>query len=241
MLLRRCRQHLSLTVIVLARDKMELLKRIPVAHISDKLDELGIKGIMDIEIKPIFDGARLAGPAITLLETVPRDAKTAIGPWELRVVDRAKAGDVLVISAPESARNLALFGGVMAIGSQAKGLAGVVCDGATRDSFEIRKRKFPCFTRGTSPIDTGRRVAAVGIDECVECGGVYVEPGDFIVGDDDGVAVIPKANIDDIIEYGTAKLEREVLIEKRIREGESVMKIYYPALYEEDRRKKRSS
>jgi 4-hydroxy-4-methyl-2-oxoglutarate aldolase len=166
------------------------------------LDHLGKHGGMSAEIKPVWTGARLCGPAVTCL-----------GPdWRIRAMaaDLAEPGDVIVLAVGGVSAH-ACFGDMTATRWQAKGIEGVVIDGATRDVAGIRALGFPVFARQVTPSNyhypAGADHGAVNVP--VVCGGVLVEPGDVVLGDDDGLVVVPRGMAAEIATAASAYLEKE--------------------------------
>lgn len=159
-----------------------------VASISDALARRGIASTMDHEIKPVFR-KKLVGPAVTVSE---EQADGAGAPTHaLEAIDHAAPGSVMVIGVGGE-RNVAVWGGLMTAGAHARGLAGAVLDGGARDIEEIeRDYEFAVYARSVSPNTTVGRFRTIASDVPVVCGGVTVRPGDWIVGDADGVVVVP--------------------------------------------------
>jgi len=163
-----------------------------VASLADAVDELtGRTGFLPHDMKPLAKG-RIAGPAVTT--SMRKYLATDRGdhaPLHLDVLDEAPAGSVLVIGI-EDGLDVAGIGGLMATTAQVRGLAGAVIDGAARDRDDIVALGFTVFSRSVSPASfIGRRVAHE--KHCpVVCGGVTIRQGDYIVGDSDGVVVLPR-------------------------------------------------
>jgi 4-hydroxy-4-methyl-2-oxoglutarate aldolase len=161
-------------------------------------DHLGKHGALHAEIKPLFPGARLCGPALTVVGAN----------WRLRFMaaDLAQPGDVIVI-VPDALDN-ACFGDMTATRWQTRGIARVVIDGATRDVAGIRALGFPVFARRVTPrifhCPAGADHGAVNVPVC--CGGILIQPGDILLGDDDGVVVIPRLAAVDIAAIASAYL-----------------------------------
>lgn len=155
---------------------------------------------MDHTLVPLWEGARLEGPAYTV--RLPPGENLALH----AAIYRAPAGSVLVVQAGDA--RYAVAGGNVCAVAQARGLAGLIVDGVVRDRAEIRERRFPVFARGVRPIPGGKAERGEeGIS--VVCGGVQVHPGDFLVADEEGVACIPAAQAAALAETARARQARE--------------------------------
>lgn len=196
-------------------DVVARLAKLPTGNLSDAM---GKKGNMDCGIKPVFLQARMGGPAVTV-RGVPGDNLAAhLG------LDQAPAGSVLVIDA-RGFPNAGLFGEIMALASQKKGLAGVVIDGACRDRLGIAELGFPVFSRAVNPGGTVKETLGE-VNVPITCGGRTVNPGDIVVGDADGVVVIPKDSAEPVLEKAEAISANEEKVMERVRRGETLMKIF---------------
>jgi 4-hydroxy-4-methyl-2-oxoglutarate aldolase len=138
---------------------------------------------MDVDIKPVYRDVKLVGSAIT--------AKMLPGDNSLirKVIELAEPGDAIIIDACGEIRH-AVWGGAVSLYCKVEGVAGVIIDGSTTDSLEIADLKWPVFARGISGLVARRLDKGGGINIPVQCGGLIVHPGDLIVADDDGIAVI---------------------------------------------------
>lgn len=162
------------------RAHVEALARFSVALIGDGL---GRRAIMDAGIKPLAPTMRLAGPAVTV-EVHAGDNLMIHAALKL-----ASAGDVLVINGRGDLSH-GIWGGLVTTMALRLGLAGVVVDGAVRDSDELVASGFPVFSRGINP--TGGTKDGLGqVNMPISCGGVPVMPGDVVIGDADGIVVVP--------------------------------------------------
>jgi 4-hydroxy-4-methyl-2-oxoglutarate aldolase len=177
----------------------------------------GQQGAMDHGIKPLDPRMRLAGPAFTI----------AARPGDNLVVHHALThaapGDVLVIDAG-GYLEAGLWGDILTEAALQRGLAGLVVDGAVRDAEAICAAGFPVFARGLSIKGTlknqpGRLQAAV------TCGGVQIAPGDVVVGDRDGVVVIPRSALADTLAAGRRREREEASYREQIRSGRSTIEI----------------
>ena len=174
------------------KEKIEYLKSIDSGVVSDAMDLLGIGGWTN-SIFPTNKDYKIVGKAFTgLFVTAVTGAETAYATYE--VIDMCEAGDVLVLAGAPEGR---LFGGNLAFKSKNQGLEGIVLDGRTRDMSEIEE-KIPMFCRGPINYDSGK-FKLTQVKVTVNCDGTTINPGDIIVGDRDGIMVIPASRLDDVI------------------------------------------
>ena len=155
----------------------------------------------------------LIGPALTIQSMAGNNMMSHLA------LTLAKPGDVLVIDARGYTGN-AVWGGVQALYARKTGVAGLVVDGAIRDVEEMRKMRFPVYCKGVTPAGPHKGWAD-NINVPIQCGGIPVNPGDLIVGDDDGVAVIPQEYIERVYEDSLKRLKLEKSWIKNIENGQS--------------------
>lgn len=201
---------------------VEALLACGVASLADAVDELtGRTGFLPRDMKPLGT-SKIAGPAATV--SMRKYLATDRGehpPRHLDVLDEAPPGSVLVIGI-EDGLDVAGIGGLMSTTALMRGLAGAVIDGAARDRDDIVRMGFPVFARSISPASfIGRRVACAP-QEPVVCGGVTIRPGDYVVGDADGVVVIPLEIADEAARRAAAYEVRERDMLASIRETGSM-------------------
>ena len=203
---------------------VERLRGVSPAWISDAQ---GTANVMAPEINPVWEGAEVVGPAFTarcLANSIITVHKALL---------EAPRGSVLVVDGAGDSSG-ALFGEMMATQARATGIAGLVTDGAVRDRDALRALRFPVFARAVTPrVGSNRRVGAT--QEEVSCGGVVVRPGDLVVGGSDGVSVIPRARLDDVLLALDAVAKKEADIRARLQRGEvladilNLRTLIYPA------------
>lgn len=189
------------------RPDPELVKRASTYQAAILADVGGRRGTLGGSIQSRVSGLKVAGPAFTV-EVRPGDNLMFHAALAL-----AQPGDVIVVDGKGDLTS-ALCGTIMVTQAQASGLAGFVVDAATRDTEEIAVGTFPVFSAGTNP--NGPTKALGGrVNWPVTLAGTTVNPGDLIIGDDDGVVVVPLANIEEILELAEKKVQAEA---KRIAE-----------------------
>ncbi len=188
---------------------MAVLATAPAAVISDALDRLGHREqVLDLAIRPIWPGARLAGVAVPVVVVADTSQPDLPYDGELTALDGLRPGDVPMF-AVEAGVRCASWGELFSCAAIGRGAVGLVVDGLVRDAAQIQALGFPAFARGLSPLDTYARAAVTGIDVAARVGGVDVNPGDLVVGDIDGIVVIPQEIAADVAEAVVTKRRLE--------------------------------
>jgi RraA family protein len=183
---------------------------IAVANISDSMSRMTHGGA---RLRPLHSGGVLAGPALTVKHR-PGDNLMVHA-----ALNRAERGDVLVVDAGGDLTN-AIMGELMLAYAQQIGMAGVVIYGAVRDYGWIRKNSFPVFAAGVThrgPYKSGP--GEINVTIAIE--GMVIEPGDLIVGDDDGLICVSYANTETVYEAANAKQQGEAKTMAAIKAGKA--------------------
>lgn len=205
------------------RDVVSAFEGIPSSIVSDVTGNVGFA--MDSGIKPVYTGAEAAGTALTV-KAAPGDNLIIH-----KAITMAEPGDVLVIDANGYVETGHL-GELMSASCKAHDLAGIVIDGAIRDRADIAEMEFPVYARGVHPQGPLKQDPG-SINITVSCGGVTVEPGDIVVGDGEGVTVVPSDEAETILENAREKLTAEGNLRERVENGEYLFEISgYDELYE---------
>ncbi len=192
-------------------------REVAIASVADAVDKVaGRRGYLDAAVKPRINDKRIAGPAVTVLEG-PTDE--FLPPQHaLDVIDESEAGSVIVI-AIDGEEDVAVWGGLMTAGAMANGHEGAVLDGGIRDIAEIRRDfDFPIFARSASPGTSLGRFKTLAANVAVTIGGIEINPGDLIVGDFDGVVVVPHEHAAAVLEMAREIDQREAEQTRLIRE-----------------------
>lgn len=186
-------------------------------------------------VRPIDPArCRFAGPAVTVRYAPMREDLDPIASIAhpdnpmTRAIETMAPGSVLVIDACGGEQGGAL-GDVLVARLVARGVAAVVSDGAMRDIAAVAGLGLPVFCAAHTPNPSGAQLLAVETGGAIGCGGVLVYPGDVVVGDGDGVAVIPAHLADAIASAGLEQERMEAWIRKRIEQGEPLAGLYPPS------------
>ncbi len=196
-------------------DTLTKLKAQSSATVHEVLDK---RNALVNTIKPLAKGMKVCGSALTV------KAQAGDNLMIIKAISMLEKDQVLVVDSSGDL-DFGPFGEVLAVEAKAKGAAGLIIDGSVRDSEAIIDLDFPVFSAGVSIRGTSK--SAVGlINHDISCGGVVVRAGDLILGDDDGVVVIPYAKAKEVIEKAIKRDESERLTMYRLRNGESLFDVY---------------
>ncbi len=188
--------------------------RIPTTIISDELNrEAG----MEARIAPVSAAVRFVGEALTV--TVMTGDNLALHV----VANSAPRGTVLIVNAGQCSRT-AVWGEILHAAAASQGVAAVIIDGVIRDRAALRQSSVPVFACGSTPNGPHKGWGGT-INAPTQCGGVSVSPGDLIVGDDDGIAVIPRGRLPGLLDRCRERLQAETTLLERVRAGESSVKL----------------
>ena len=189
----------------------EIRKSLFTSVLSDALDSVGHRQqAMSSQIRPLDDQCVLVGRARTAAFMEVWHHEEGTNPYELEIqlVDDLKPFDVPVFACSGSSR-IGPWGELLSTAAKARGAAGAIMDGCTRDVRAIRAMHFPVFHGGIAPLDSKGRARIMALDIPIECAGVRVSPGDLVVGDVDGVVVIPQSIENQVLDLAFQKISGE--------------------------------
>lgn len=193
--------------------------RLRSALVSDALDAIGYRRqCLSAGIVPITGGTVLVGAALPVQIEVVHEVPDVPYQGLLAALDAIGPEQVFVASVGAGS-DVAIWGELVTTVCRARGAAGAVCDGYARDSVKIRETGFPVFCRGTVPTDSNGRSEVRAHNVPVVIDGVRIEPGDLVVADDDGVAIVPAALIDRVVGMAQEKDAHESRFRAAVVEG----------------------
>lgn len=207
----------------------ELRARLYTPVVSDVLDGFGLmRQALKPFVRPLDDTLVLFGQARTGRYAVLDAPSTAANPYELEMdlIDGLRPGEVAVLACDGPTDWVAPWGELLSTAARARRAAGCVTDGLVRDVSRIRAMQFPVFHGGIGPLDTRNRAEMVEKDTTVMIAGVTVTPGDWILGDVDGVVVIPAARAEEVIRAALEKIEAEDTTRAELEAGETLRAVF---------------
>jgi len=213
--IREAIDHATISISPQMSQEEELVSILRIVSSPNISDAMHRKGAMR-DIHPINLGTKIVGRAVTV--------QTFAGDWAkpVEAIDLAGPGNVLVIY--NGSNNIAPWGGLATLSCKNKGIEGVVVDGAVRDVDEIRALNYPIFSSGITP-NAGDPKGMGEINAEITCGGQLVRPGDYIVGDDSGVVVIPKERAYEIARRAKEVEKMESRLYEEIRRGKTLSQV----------------
>ncbi|MFG6492208.1 fumarylacetoacetate hydrolase family protein [Microbacterium sp. P03] len=201
------------------------LERTPVAGLSAQLRKRGLNNVTIDGVRPMHPDAKLIGTAKTLRFVPGReDLFTSHGGGynaQKRVFDAVDEGEIIVIEA-RGELGSGTLGDILAIRAHARGAAGIVTDGGVRDAEAVAAVGIPVYSGGAHPAVLGRKHVPWDHDVTIACGGTTVQPGDIIVGDRDGVIVIPPDMADEVADATLAQEHEDAWIAQQVAAGHPI-------------------
>jgi 4-hydroxy-4-methyl-2-oxoglutarate aldolase len=202
----------------IARPEPEVIQRLGELGVATVHEAQGRAGLMKPYMRPIYSTAKIAGPAVTVLSH-PGDNLMIHAAVEI-----CHPGDVLVVALVSESTD-GMFGELLACSVRAHGVAGVVIDAGVRDVADLTEMKFPVWAKAICAQGTVKETAgSVNVD--VVCAGALVRPGDVIIGDLDGIVVVPREQAAEVARLGGERLAKEQRSRERLSSGELGIDIY---------------
>ena len=183
----------------------------PACAVSDAMERFNAMGP---DIRPAFEGIRVAGVAVTA-QCISSDLAGV-----LKAIDVAKPGDIIIVDTYGS-KNTVFWGENVSMSAKNRGIVASIIDGPTRDIEEIRRLRFPVLSRGTVP-NAGSITGYGQVNVPIQCGGAPVNPGDIIFVDSNGVVVVPRLNAETILSRTKHILDTENIVQDKIEAGATI-------------------
>ena len=183
---------------------------------SATLGESGARAMRD-RVKPVWSGARLAAPAYPVRCTTGDNLAIHVA------VARAPGGSALVVDVGTE-RELGYWGEVLTTAAESRGIVGLVIDGCVRDTEALEAHGFPVFSAGIALRGASKSLEGT-VDRPAVVAEVDVNPGDWVVGDRDGVVIVPGENLEGVVAAGRARAEREARYFEQLRSGATTLEL----------------
>ncbi|WP_328814114.1 fumarylacetoacetate hydrolase family protein [Rhodococcus sp. NBC_00297] len=207
------------------------LIQVPVAGLSQQLRKRGLNNVTIDGVTPLTAGVKLVGTARTLRFVPNRedlfDSHGGGYNAQKRTFDAVESGEVIVIEA-RGEKGSGTLGDILALRARARGAAGVVTDGGVRDRDAVADTGLAVFSSGVHPAVLGRRHVPWDHDITIACGGTTVQPGDVIVGDNDGVIVIPPHLVEEVVDAALLQEDQDAWIAEQVADGHAVDGLFPP-------------
>jgi 5-oxopent-3-ene-1,2,5-tricarboxylate decarboxylase/2-hydroxyhepta-2,4-diene-1,7-dioate isomerase len=205
------------------------LAGVSTATLTSELQRCGISTTFLTGLQPLHPGQRMVGQARTLryvaVREDVRDSARAAGDTQKKIIESLRPGEVLLMEA-RGMTNAGTVGDILAARALALGAVGIVTDGGVRDILGVSEVGIPTYYRAPNACSLWTAHVPMDIDIPITCAGVLVMPGDVIVGDGDGVVVLPLALAEEIAHAALEVETREAFAMERVRDGESIRGIY---------------
>ncbi len=209
----------------LSPELREKLQRVPVAGLSAQLRKRGLNNVTIDGVRPMHPGTKIVGTAKTLRFVPGREDlfQSHGGGYnaQKRAFDSVGEGEIIVIEA-RGETGSGTLGDILALRAKARGAAGIITDGGVRDYDAVAGIGIPVYSSGAHPAVLGRKHVPWDLDVTIGCGGTTVQPGDILVGDGDGVIVIPPSMAEEVVDAALAQEDEDAYVAEQVAAGHPV-------------------
>ena len=203
---------------------LERLERLDTCAISDALDHLQLRGAT-IGIRPLWPCPRVVGRAVTV-KIVPVGIARPTAHLATPAIEAAQPGDVIVID-NAGRTDVSSWGDILSNAALARGVRGVIVDGASRDIDGSREIGFPVFGKAVVPVTARGRIVQESFNTLIQVAGVQVRPGDLVIADGSGAVFIPQERASDVIRVAERLAAREAAMVEAVRAGRPVVEVMH--------------
>lgn len=205
---------------------IEILEKLYSAVVADVLDGMGYRErCLSADVQALTPANRVCGRVFTAKAEVVDEIPAEPYKLEMLAIDSMQAGDVLVIDA-DGNRDSAFWGELLSTACLAKGVRGVVMNTCCRDLWALSQMDFPVFGTGRTPADSKGRIDVVEIKETIVMNEVVINTGDLVLGDHDGVVVIPQEAAEEALRLALQKVSGENTVRDELRAGVPVSEVF---------------
>ena len=204
---------------------IDRLRHLDTCAVSDALDRCGVAGAAISQLKPLAGSGTVAGHAVTVTLGVPTPGTPASGRHLGTAAVVASGKDDVIVVAHQGRTDCSGWGGLLSRAAKARGIEGVVVDGAARDLGEADSLGFPVWALMGTPVTARTRTSELAWNEPVEIAGCPVAPGDLVIADGGGVVFIPAARAEEVVEAAERIATTEAAMAQAIDAGQPVTQV----------------
>lgn len=208
---------------------LDRLSKLDTCTVSDGLDTLGLAGAT-IGVRPLWKCPKIVGRAMT----IQAGPKTNSAPTDHLNTPAIEAGgpETILVIANDGREDVSCWGDIVSNASIAKGIRGVVIDGACRDIDASEELRFPVFGRAVVPVSARNRVVQIDYNKPIKFASVSVAPGDYVIADGSGIAFVPADRIGEVLDIAERIARKQEAMVAAVRAGRSVVEVMHDREFE---------
>ncbi len=205
---------------------LSILEQLYSAVVADVLDRMGLRNqVLSSRIRALTPVQRVCGRVFTAQAIAVTEVPAESYKLEMQAIDMMQSGDVFVVDAGHNEQS-AFWGELLSTACVAKGVRGVVMSACSRDLWALNQMDFPVFGIGSTPADSLGRIDVIHIGKSIQIDGVSTKNGDLILGDQDGVVIIPAESAEEALQLAQQKVSGENTVREELRTGVPVAEVF---------------